>query len=225
MVKRIIILIVLVFTIFFTQAQEIGSVTDLPLQLLPGGKKDTMVIYLTGDGGWNNFSQNIANEFFHSGYGVVTLNTRKYFWSPITPEVFAKDFELFANYFLHQWKKSTLIIVGYSFGADVAAFLPQRLSDGLKHKIKLLVLLSPSSSTDFEVKFNDMLFSNGTSDRKFKIGPELEKSTLPMLCVFGKEEEMDLKSKLKKSEMLTIVELPGTHHYDNISSLVSLICK
>jgi len=51
---------------------------DLPLQLsVSMGSKSALVIYLSGDGGWNEFNQKLVHEFEKQGYGVVTLNTRK----------------------------------------------------------------------------------------------------------------------------------------------------
>jgi len=59
---------------FTLPARKLKSVQDLPLQL--SGSKGTdnkLVIYLTGDGGWNDFSQKLTHEFEKEGYGVVSL--------------------------------------------------------------------------------------------------------------------------------------------------------
>jgi len=76
----------------------------------------------------------MVREFEKQDYGVVTLNSRKYFWNEKSPEVFADDIEKLSTYYLREWRKSSLIIVGYSFGADVAGFLPKRVSVELQKK-------------------------------------------------------------------------------------------
>jgi len=210
---------------FCLKAQEVSQVTDLPLQLSSAiGNNEVLVIYLTGDGGWNAFNQQMVQEFEKQDYAVVALNTRKYFWNDKTPEVFAHDFELLSIYYLKEWKKSSLIIVGYSFGADVASFLPNRLSVELQNKIKIIALLSPSASNDFVIRLSDMIGESENVNRKYKVGPEIEKTDLPVVCIFGKDEVMSLKSTLKKSKNLTINELPGDHQYEkNLALLLKII--
>jgi type IV secretory pathway VirJ component len=214
-------LIILFANIFCLKAQVVNPVTDLPLQLSKGkGGKVGLIIYLTGDGGWNSFNQQMTQAFEKQGYGVVALNTRKYFWSEKTPEVFAHDVEKLSNYYMKEWGKSSLIIVGYSFGADVASFLPNRLSVELKNKIKKIVLLSPSASTDFVIRLGELMGGNENVNRKYKVKPEIEKILLPIVCIFGNDEVITLKNQLVKSRNLTISELPGDHRYMNNLVLV-----
>ena len=77
------IIICLIFLLggnIWLKAQTEISVNDLPLQLsVSKGNKSALVIYLSGDGGWNEFNQKLVQEFEKLGYGVVSLNTRKYF--------------------------------------------------------------------------------------------------------------------------------------------------
>ena len=65
----------------YLMAQDSVSVLKLPLEILRAtGTNDMLVIYLTGDGGWNKFSQDLAALFVAKGYSLVALNSRKYFW-------------------------------------------------------------------------------------------------------------------------------------------------
>lgn len=222
MLKKIFLCTIFLITcIICLKAQVANPVTDLPLQLsYEKGVNQELVIYLTGDGGWNSFNQQMVQEFEKQGYGVVALNTRKYFWSEKTPVEFAQDFEKISNYYLKAWGKQSLIIVGYSFGADVASFLPNRLSVDSKNKIKKMILLSPSASTDFIIRLSDMMGGNENINRKYKVGPEIEKAGLPIVCIFGEDEVMTLKTQLEKNKNLTLSELPGDHRYNNNFSLV-----
>ena len=54
----------------------------LPVTLIPAKKQvgETMVLFLTGDGGFNTFSQKLADEYASAGIPVVALNSSKYFW-------------------------------------------------------------------------------------------------------------------------------------------------
>jgi type IV secretory pathway VirJ component len=114
-----------------------------------------------------------------------------------------------------EWHKSSLIIVGYSFGADVASFLPNRLPVDLQKKINKIALFSPSASSDFVIRLSDMMGGTENVDRKYKVGPEIAKTDLPVVIIFGKDEVMALKNSLPKRRNLTIYEVPGDHRYNN----------
>jgi len=207
------------------KAQGENSLKDLPLNISSSrGIQNNLVIYITGDGGWNSFNQGLIQEFEKQGYGVIALNTRKYFWDEKTPDLFAHDIELLSMHYLKEWNKSSLIIVGYSFGADVASFIPGRLSAEIQKKVIKIVLLSPSSSTDFIIRISDMIGKSENRTRRYKVGPEIEKTDLPIVCIFGKEEEMTLKNTLRKKVNLNIYEVPGDHQYnDNLKMILKMI--
>ena len=215
--RNLVICLMFLFTsLLSSKAQQVSSVPDLPLQLSAGkGSSEVLVIYLTGDGGWNSFNQQMVYKFEKQGYGVVALNARKYFWNEKSPEEFAHDFEQLSSYYLAEWEKTSLIIVGYSFGADVGSFLPARLSAELRKKIKKIVLLSPSFSTDFAIRLSDLIGESDNVSRRYKVEPEIGKTDLPIVCIFGNEEEKVLKGSLKNSKSLIIFELPGDHQYNH----------
>jgi len=97
---------------FTLPARKLKSVQDLPLQLSGSkGTNNKLVIYITGDGGWNDFSRKLTQEFEKEGYGVVSLNSSKYFRKKRTPASFAQDIEHLADYYIKEWNKTSLIIV------------------------------------------------------------------------------------------------------------------
>ena len=212
---------VLVINLYPVIAQEPMLESDLPLEFsISHGTNDVLIIYVTGDGGWNSFNQQIVKEMERQGYGVVALNSRKYFWSGKSPEEFAKDIGHLTDYYLGGWKKSSVVFVGYSFGADVVSFLPQRLTTELQKKIKKIGLISPSASTDFVIRLSDLVGENENLNRKYKVKPEIELIGLPVVCTFGKDETKVLKSGLEIKKNLSIIELPGDHRYDNDFTLL-----
>lgn len=207
------------------KAQEVSPVTELPLQLsVSHGTRQELIIYVTGDGGWNSFNQQIVQQLEQQGYGTVALNSRKYFWREKSPEIFAGDFEQLANYYLKTWGKSELIILGYSFGADVASFLPNRVSPELRKKIKKIALISPSASTDFVIRLSDLVSETENINRKYKVSPQIEQTDMTVVCTFGQEEIKVLRNGLTTKKNLTIISLPGDHRYQyNFSLLVKTI--
>ncbi len=225
--RRILILCFagLIINLFSLQAQPPVSLPDLPVVAsISHGAHDELIIYVTGDGGWNSFNGQLVHQMELLGYGVVALNSRKYFWSEKSPEIFARDIEQLTNYYLKVWNKSSLIIVGYSFGADVVSFLPGRLSPDLKNKIRHIALISPSASTDFVIRLSDLVGETENINRRYKVKPEIDQIGLPLVSTFGKDEVKVLKNSLKNSRNQSINELPGDHRYnDDFELLVKSI--
>lgn len=212
-------------TIKAAQQEKIKFEDKFPIEVSDTkGTKSELIVYLTGDGGWNRFSRNFVNEFEKQGYGVVSLNSFEYFRNEKSPSNFAHDLDQIAAHYLNEWDKNSLIIVGYSFGADVASFLPSNISTQLKGKVKKLVLLSPSASTDFVVRLSDLLGFNDNENGKYKTRLAIEKSKLPVVCIFGKKESLLLKKSLKNSDLISIYELPGAHQFnENFNGLIQII--
>jgi type IV secretory pathway VirJ component len=184
------------------------------------------VLFLTGDGGWNAFSMQLADELGKSGYSVISLDTRKYFWEKKTPPVFVADINIIINAYLKEWNKSELYIVGYSFGAEVAAFLPANLPAQTAEKIKSLVLLSPGYSNSFEIRIINMLFAKNTNKDQYKVYPELLKAKVPVWCIFGDDEQTDISQELKSTDKIHKLIIPGSHHYNNdVKAVATIVLK
>ena len=175
----------------------------------------------------NSFSGQLIENLTKSGYPLIALDTKKYFWSKKTPSQFAKDLQPLIVKYLHDWHKEEFIIVGYSFGADVSSFLPSNFTTSLSATIKSLVLLSPSYSTGFEVKLMNMLNSGGASNNeKYKVYPELLKANFAVTCVFGTSDDSDFKIGLKETDKIKKVIIPGNHHFnDDVNLITKTILK
>lgn len=189
-------------------------ITDLPIIITKAktDKEDKLVLFISGDGGWNKFSQKLADSYALNGFPVIGLNSFKYFWKKKTPQETANDIAELLNKYANEWHKKKIIICGFSFGADVAPFIYQRLPDNLKNKTVLVQLISPSSFTDFEIHVMDLLSSNN-SVRSMNIASEIKLMDLPVVCYYGDLEKDKPLGDLKKAN-LKVVILKGDHHYE-----------
>lgn len=218
------LLIIIGFTA--AKAQPKNEIADYPLHVQHKRSDKPVLVYFTGDGGWNTFSESVINELGKNGYPTIVLDTRKYFWNQKTPAQFAADMKVILNFYLKSWNKDSYAVIGYSFGADVAAFLPAYLPDELSDKMNSMVLLSPGFSTGFVVKLKNMLNFGGTDKEKYKVHPELLKSPVPVWCIFGKDEGSDFAAAIKESAQLHKVIIPGSHRYnDDVSQLSKTIIR
>lgn len=180
-----------------------------------------LVLYISGDGGMNSFSKSFMKGINQQGFAVVGLNAKEYFWKKKTPEQAAADISDLLRHCLNEWKQKSFVLVGYSFGADVAPFVSFRLPQDLAAQMKGMVLLSPSETTTFEIKITDMLGigqKNGAS-----VVTEINKLHKSLLLLLGSDEKNFPINQIRVRERQVIL-LKGGHHYDgNSESVVNKI--
>lgn len=196
-------------------AFKAGAQDGLPLHAFPKAGHKPMLVYLTGDGGMNSFSKNLIKTLNDQGYAVVALDTRKYFWEKKTPAQFANDAARFIDHYRKQWNKPSFALLGYSFGADVGAFLPPLFPENTAAQLKSVILLSPGFSTGFVTKISNMLGMGSTDKDPYKVYPQLLRSPAPVLCIFGATEGSDFYPAIKPSAKLKKVLVPGSHKYND----------
>jgi len=223
--KKIVVSIILYLLVTGVIAPKLGAQPLPDLSQFPLHSKYTkstrpLLFFITGDGGWNTFSQNLVTELVKNGYAVVTLDSRKYFWGQKSPDLFARDMQLILSAYLKSWNKDSYTVIGYSFGADVAAFLPAHLSVNLVPKMNSLILLSPGLSTGYVIKLKNLLNFGATDKEHYKVYPELLKASLPVWCIFGKDEGSDFYPLLKESAHLHKIAVPGSHRYNDDTATI-----
>ena len=129
------------------------GVAKLPLIELPaetGGP--FLAIVLSGDGGWRDLDKTISEKLQSAGVSVVGWDCLRYFWRLKSPEQVARDLAAVIDTFLSRWGGSKVVLVGYSFGADILPFAYDRLSPEMKTHIVQLSLLGLSTAADFEIR-------------------------------------------------------------------------
>jgi type IV secretory pathway VirJ component len=206
------------------------SSTDASLAGLPvvevrakSNGSDTLVVIISGDGGWAGIDRDLADSLSTQGYSIVGLNSLQYFWKRRTPESAAHDLQRIVTHYLAAWHKQKVILIGYSRGADVLPFMANRLSPDLLARTRLVALLGPETNVEFEFHVQDWL-SSRDSHTSLPVLPEVEKLRgVPMLCIGGDDESDSLCRKLDP-KLATTVILKGGHHfggdYANLSRII-----
>ncbi|MGC4034706.1 MAG: AcvB/VirJ family lysyl-phosphatidylglycerol hydrolase [Chitinophagaceae bacterium] len=192
----------------YTQTEK----KSLPVTVFAGSDTSKPVLfYISGDGGWNKFSTVFVQNFTSKGYEVVGLNAREYFWEKKTAAQTSKDMSSIIADHMKPKKNKSFVLIGYSFGADVMPFAIANADAGVMNELKYVVLMSPSSKTDFEVHVSELLGIGSSSGES--VVAEMNKVSKPILFISGEKENdfplNELKIKNYKSE-----KIPGGHHYD-----------
>lgn len=192
---------------------------DLPVKVMSSNEATRPIIfYATGDGGWTKFSNTLIKSFNDAGYPVIALNSRSYFWKKKTPMQTAADVGSLLGKYLTDWKRDSVVLVGYSFGADVTPFIQNYLNGDIAGKTAHIVLMLPYKSTDFEVHLAEML-GIPRSDA-YSVPDEVNKVKKPVLFVLGTERDQFPLNTLHIKNYNSIT-IDGGHHFDDNAGKVA----
>jgi type IV secretory pathway VirJ component len=182
---------------------SVGFAQDLPVTVWNASTHDKpLVFYISGDGGMNRFSTELCETINNEGYDVIALNARSYFYSKKTPEQTTIDFSNYLSQKINGRTNQQIVLIGYSFGADVVPFILNRLPKNIHNKVIVSFLMASSGSTDFEIHWSDIL--GGNSKRNMDVVPEINK--------LNGDHELDI-NKITLNKYAREV-LPGGHHFD-----------
>jgi len=190
-----------------------GAVADLPLVEVAakGGGGDAFAVVLSGDGGWASFDRSLGDALSKRGVPVVGFNSLSYFWSKRTPEEAAVDLGRVIDHYSAAWRKERVMLIGYSFGAEVLPFVARRLLPDRRARVAMIALLGPSATAEFEFHVSSWL--GGKSATALPLRPEIDAlAGMRILCVFGTEESDSLCRGLNASEAAKL-ETKGGHHF------------
>ena len=189
-----------------------ADIAGLPVVEVParGKQNDLCAIILSGDGGWAGIDKELADVLSGKGIPVAGLNSLQYFWDARTPEQTADAVERMIRHYLAVWKKTHVVLIGYSFGADVLPFVAARLSAEYAGTVKLLAFLGLSPEADFQFHVTGWL--GGTSKDALPVLPEIEKLRgRRMIAMYGTEEKNSMARDLKRAGV-RLVAFAGGHH-------------
>ncbi|WP_343557809.1 AcvB/VirJ family lysyl-phosphatidylglycerol hydrolase [Sphingobacterium sp.] len=171
-----------------------------------------LVLYLSGDGGFNSFSNKLCELIAGAGYTVAAIDSKNYFWKKKSPKEIAADVSNTLKNLLSSRQNTRLFVVGYSFGADAVPFIINRLDPGVKKNVKSIVLLEPSVSTDLEIHIADILGRSNTK-RSLDVVDEINRMEgIKMGLILG-DDEADFPIQKITLKNFTKKYLAGGHHF------------
>jgi len=187
-----------------------SQLSDLPLVEEPAkGSGTRFVVLLSGDGGWAGIDKGLAAAFVAQNVPVVGLDSLRYFWKARTPDGLASDLDRMIRYYADRWKRSEVILVGYSQGADVLPFAINRLPAATRASVKLAALLGPGQKASFEFHLSNWLGPSGDKP----VAPEARKLlAVNTVCVYGLNEKNSLCPQLAPTHARAM-PLTGGHHF------------
>lgn len=202
---------------FFTTA--FAQPGPLPLKEWYANTQAPFIFYISGDGGFNNFSNGLCNAINKEGYSITSLNSRSYFWNKKTPQQTANDIVAYLETQFKKRENQQFALVGYSFGADVLPFIVNRLPAAIKNKLVSVVMLAPSTSTDFVIYLTDMF---GTpKKRSMDVVTEINNIGLVKTVIISDDKENSFPYKNVRLKNFSSEVLQGNHHFDGGTNVVA----
>lgn len=200
-----------------------NALGDLPLVELPAkGTSPYLAIIVSGDGGWRDIDQSIAGYLQAHGVAVVGLDALRYFWRQRSPAEVARAIERIMAHYEPSWHRDRVILVGFSFGADVLPATIDAMTQEARANLIEVSLLGLAPTAAFEIHMGGWLGlpPPHPTDVKAAVLP-LDKGKLQ--CIYGRKDRISLcgSSLLAGAEQ---VETQGGHHfkgdYDELARIV-----
>lgn len=177
-----------------------------------------MAVLYSGDGGWVGLDKDVAGQLARGGIPVVGVDSLSYFWSPRTPQEAAHDLSAIIRGYSRHWHRPRILLVGYSFGADVLPYIVGGLPAAQRAQVQRLSLMGLSPTADFQFHLSSWLDMD--SDSQYPTIPAIERLRgVPMLCVRGTLEN-DSACPSIPAGLAQMVVVPGGHHFDRNAPLL-----
>ncbi|HET7461485.1 MAG TPA: AcvB/VirJ family lysyl-phosphatidylglycerol hydrolase [Longimicrobium sp.] len=181
---------------YFTPRASVGS---LPLVEVPARKDvdgDLMVVLLSADGGWARLDQELAARLAAAGYPVVGWNSMRYYRTPRTPAVAADDLTAVMRSYQRKWHRPRVLLVGYSFGADVLPIITKLLPDDDRRHLAGVVLLGFWKNAEFQFTPAEWV-GRETGVTEYPTLPAARRLTdVPVLCIGGDHDRRSVCSRI-----------------------------
>ena len=147
-----------------------------------------MVIYYTGDNGWQDGDLAFVHGFNRFGAPVVVIDSLHYFVRAHAAGDAAADLARVIDRYSAVWGPRRIVLAGYSYGADVAPVLARRLAPDLRARIALVAMIAPVGRAELVIRPWSLL--NVIDDpHAYSVRSELEHLRgLPALCVWGADD-------------------------------------
>ncbi|WP_051959724.1 AcvB/VirJ family lysyl-phosphatidylglycerol hydrolase [Sphingobacterium sp. ML3W] len=211
--------------LFFIKITVMGQQNDNILKIWNNNGHSPVVLYLSGDGGFNSFSTRYCELLGREGYTVGAVNSKSFFWDKKSPDQIAKELSGSLDKLLVGRKNQMVYFVGYSFGADVIPFLVNKLTGEWKQRLQAVALLEPSTSTDLEIHVSD-LFGRSSVKRSMDVIAEINKMVGVRTAILLGEDEISFPMKHIRLPNLEAIYLKGNHHFDgNAADVVKATVK
>ena len=191
-----------------------AALPDVPLvEIAAPAPGHLGAIIYSGDGGWRDLDKTIGETLADRGVPVVGVDSLRYFWRAKTPERVAADLSAIISACRAAWGDVQLILIGYSFGADVLPFAVNRLPPADRGHVVEVSLLALEARARFEIEVTGWL-GRAPSASALPVLPEVQRLDPSLLQCFYGDEETDSVCRDPAVARAEVIRTAGGHHFD-----------
>lgn len=215
-----------------THTMAAGDLANLPLTLHhepSASATDTYAIFLSGDGGWAKFDEEVSSRLAAAGVPVVGISSLRYMWREKQPGQIAADFARIDRHYRQEFSSDRVLLIGFSLGANTLPFAAPELPAEMQARLAGVGLIAPETLTGFEIVMGGWL---GRATGATEVAPAIDAldGVLPgdrVACLHGTAETMSACPVSALAEMRQAA-FEGGHHlgkdYDRIAAtLMALV--
>ncbi|MDO1581378.1 virulence factor family protein [Rhizobium oryzicola] len=193
-----------------------GSPLDLPIVALEATPKlNTMAVIYSGDGGWRDIDKQLANYLQEDGVPVVGVDALRYFWEERSVEHTAADLSHIIETYKKKWKVDHVILVGYSFGANILPITYNNLPPQDRASVQMLSLIAPSHKADFQISVMGWFGAQGQGTHGDPAEHMAQIEPRKVQCIYGTAEADDSAcTGVTNIAGVQVLPRPGGHHFD-----------
>jgi type IV secretory pathway VirJ component len=189
------------------QSADVGTLPLVEARAAAPGH--TLAFVISGDGDWAATDRTLAAGLNARRISVVGLKARSYLSRPKTPEQASLDAARVIRHYMAAWGADSVVVIGFSRGADLAPFMVRRLPPELRARVSLLALLSPSTTVGFEFHWSDLVMDTSRPG-DLPVLPEVAGlQGVKVMCVYGAADTHSLCPALPPGQG---VLMAGGHH-------------
>lgn len=195
------------------------AVRGLPLvavESAPETDADRFVVWMSGDGGWNGMERDTTKLLAHRGLPTVALNSLRYFWRHRSPEETARAVDRMVRAYSQRWTRPNFTLVGFSFGANLAPLVVERLSPDVRERLRSVALLSPTQHASYHVGFHSWLGDGGHEPIETALHAL---KGIKAVCLRGANDRM-ARCPAETGDLKAIV-MPGGHLLNHDAAMIA----
>lgn len=186
----------------------------LPLTVLDAKpSRDTLAIIYSGDGGWRDIDKEVGDVLQQQGVPVVGVDSLRYFWSERQPQETADDLHRIIAFYGKRWKVKHVLLVGYSFGADILPRTFNLLPKADRDRVAQISLMAVSHQVDYKISVLGWLGATGSDGAGDPAKDIANINPALVQCVYGTDEEDDVCPTLAGTGV-EVLAIDGGHHFD-----------
>ncbi len=173
---------------------------QIPVVEVPAGQaKDTVTLFLSGDGGWRDLDRDVAGEMAKIGYPVVGIDTLRYYWQHKSSEQSALDLAELMQHYRQKWGTKRFILTGLLVRRRCCCRRSTTAwRESEQQRVDAIILLAVARTGSSEIEVEGWLGNAGEA----ATGPEMAKlPAAKVVCIYG-EEEVDESGCTDKSAVV-----------------------